>query len=649
MVRHALVARKRVVSAGDRTVTGESAGVSRLSRSRSRRSTVRSRQIIALVAVLLASLAGATAAAAASPSGVLFSQLRLRTAASQFDQYAEIENTSPSTVDLSGWQLFDCFTSGGTPRVGPDGDPLPAGTHLPPGQTFVFGKDRGDYTGIADATYNFAVRENGGAQLHDAGGAIQDAVGAPGTACAEGTGLTFPTMGADFTFTRATAGAGLQDTDDNAADFGAPSGSAGGTACGAPCSPPPTPTAIDAVQGSGATSPKVGALVSIAGVVIGVDNQQGVSNFVNLDPRQAGIYVETPTASQDGDPTTSEGIFVGGLSPADHSRSHIGQTVTVSGKVTELFNLTAVDATGRTPEFSGPAGSATLPEPVTIDPAQAAAQATQSNGTRPYYESLEGMRVRLAAGTANSGGTDKFGELFLQPGTTRARVFRTTALPVGPPDLLNASQDAGSDDVDPANPSHNPASTTRVNADLFDSVTGLVGPFGFSFSEYQIVPQPGAAPAVHRGPTRYPPKVPRQPHDTLRVANFNMENLFAAGMVDDGHTFTQAEVDAKTTRLANATGHILRRPDVVVTEEVAALAPLQEVAAKLHHYTAYWRPSTDARHIAVGVLVKRGAEASNFRQIGVADTTPLSGCADSPPPTSSSSARRWSSTCASAG
>jgi hypothetical protein len=101
-------------------------------------------------------------------------------------------------------------------------------------------------------------------------------------------------------------------------------------------------------------------------------------------------------------------------------------------------------------------------------------------------------------------------------------------------------------------------------------------------------------------------------------------------MVDDGHTFTQAEVDAKTTRLANAIGHILRRPDVVVTEEVAALAPLQEVAAKLHHYTAHWLPSTDARHIAVGVLVKRGAEASNFRQIGVADTTALSGCADSP-------------------
>ena len=216
------------------------------------------------------------------------------------------------------------------------------------------------------------------------------------------------------------------------------------------------------------------------------------------------------------------------------------------------------------------------------------------------------MRVRLAVGTADSGGTNKFGELFLRPGTTRERVFRVASLPVGPADLIKATQDAGSRDVDPTNPSRNPDSRTRVNADLFDSVTDLVGPMGFTFLEYQITPQPGEAPHVHRGPTRYPPFVPSQPRYTLRVANFNMENLFAAGMTDDGHTFTRPEVDAKTTRLADAVGNVLHRPDVVVTEEVAALAPLQEVAHKLHGYTAYWLASTDARHIAVGLLVKRG-------------------------------------------
>src|SRR5262249_43733742 len=157
------------------------------------------------------------------------------------------------------------------------------------------------------------------------------------------------------------------------------------------------------------------------------------------------------------------------------------------------------------------------------------------------YESLEGMRVRLDVGTADSGGTDKFGELFLRPGTTRERVFRNAAFPVGPPDLLNLGQDAGSGDVDPTNPSHNPASQPRANAAPFRPVTDAAAPFAFAFSEHQIIPQPGAAPSVHDGPISYPPSVPLQPEDTLRVANFNMENLFAAGMVDDGHTFTQDE------------------------------------------------------------------------------------------------------------
>jgi uncharacterized protein len=585
---------------------------------------VRPRLVVLPLLVVLACLGAAAQASATSPSGVVISKLRLRTAASQFNEYVEIKNTTAATVDLSGWQLFDCFTSGGTSRIGTDGDPLSAGTKLPAGQTFVFGKNGGDYTGVADATYNFQVTEAGGFLIKDAGAVTQDAVGALGTACAEGSGLTFPTTGADFTFTRKATGAGLQDTDDNAADFAGPSGAADGTACGQPCEPPPTPLAIDAIQGAGATTPRNGALVQITGVVVGVDNQQGVSNFVNLDPRQAGIYVEAPSA-QDGNPATSEGIFVGGLAPADRSAMHIGQTVTVVGKVTELFNLTAIDATGRTPAF-GP--KTTLPAPVAIDPTQAAAQSTVSNGTRPYYETLEGMRVRLAVGTADSGGTDKFGELFLMPGTTRQRVFRNTAFPVGPPALINVGQDAGSRDVDPTNPSHTPSSTTRVNADLFDTVTDVVGPMGFAFSEYLIVPQPGAAPKVHDGPTRYPPFVPRQPRHTLRVANFNMENLFAAGMVDDGHTFTQREVDAKTTRLADAVGHVLHRPDVVVTEEVASPVPLAEVARKLHGARSFWLESTDARHIAVGLLVKRGIHVSNLHQIGRDATTTATGCAD---------------------
>ena len=117
------------------------------------------------------------------------------------------------------------------------------------------------------------------------------------------------------------------------------------------------------------------------------------------------------------------------------------------------------------------------------------------------------------------------------------------------------------------------------------------------------------------GPTAYPPEAPRAKKGTLRVANFNMENLFGVGMVDDGHTFTAEEIDAKTTRLANAI-RVLHRPQVIAVEEVASEASLQEVAEKLGGYRAIWMPSNDERQIAVGYLVDEGIDVTDVRQLG---------------------------------
>jgi predicted extracellular nuclease len=584
---------------------------------------------LAVVSLAFAALLFAAPAALASPSGVVISQFRTRTAASQYDEYLQITNTTGATVDLSGWQVYDCYTSGGKALTGTDGEPLPAGTKLPAGKSFVFGKDGGDYTGVADASYHYQVAETGGFQLRDGEGAVQDAVGAPGTACAEGAGLTLPTAGADFTFTRKGTPPALQDTNENAADFGAPSGEADGVPCGEACSAPPAPTPIDQIQGSGESSPMAGAKVQITGIVVGVDNQVGVSNYTELDPRQAGIYVETPTAEQDNNTQTSEGIFVGGLPAEDRTAAHIGQTVTVSGTVAELYDMTTIEAAGQTPVFSGTAKPKNLPAPVVIDPNAAEAQAIAADGSRPYYESLEGMRVELAVGTADSGGTDKFGELFLMPGKKRKIVTGGYSVSQGPPALLDTYQDAGSADVDPTNPDAEPASSTRVDANLFDRVKNLIGPLGFDFGNYGIVPQPGKAPQIVSGPTAYPPEAPVKEQGTLRVANFNMENLFGVGMTDDGHTFTAEEIDAKTTRLANAI-KVMHRPEVIAVEEVASEEPLQEVASKLGGYRVIWEPSNDERHVAVGYLVAESLDVTDVRQLGKEATTPITGCNDNP-------------------
>ena len=57
-----------------------------------------------------------------------------------------------------------------------------------------------------------------------------------------------------------------------------------------------------------------------------------------------------------------------------------------------------------------------------IDPARAASQDAVN---RPYYRSLQGMRVRLADGIATGGGTTKFRDVYVRPGSGPfSRLFR---------------------------------------------------------------------------------------------------------------------------------------------------------------------------------------------------------------------------------
>src|SRR5262249_57474896 len=78
-----------------------------------------------------------------------------------------------------------------------------------------------------------------------------------------------------------------------------------------------------------------------------------------------------------------------------------------------------------------------LPDPIAIDHTKAA---TQDPITRPYYRSLQGMRVSLDEGIATGGGTTKFNDVYLQPGDTGTRPFRPdtpatqTTPPTHPPD-----------------------------------------------------------------------------------------------------------------------------------------------------------------------------------------------------------------------
>jgi uncharacterized repeat protein (TIGR01451 family) len=98
---------------------------------------------------------------------------------------------------------------------------------------------------------------------------------------------------------------------------------------------PPASHRIHQLQGSGAATPiGAGVTVSIEGVVT-ASHQGGV--------RLGGFFVQEEDADADGDPATSEGIFVYcGSCPVAVAE---GQRVRVSGTVSEYFGMTQLNAT----------------------------------------------------------------------------------------------------------------------------------------------------------------------------------------------------------------------------------------------------------------------------------------------------------------
>lgn len=368
--------------------------------------------------------------------------------------------------------------------------------------------------------------------------------------------------------------------------------------------PPSDTTRISDIQGPGRSSSRVGDTVNIEGVVTGIDDEIG-ANYERTLPEEAGIYVQEETADQDNDPNSSEGIFVGYV--RDRQAYPLGSIVRVEGKVKEKFGFTMISETkDQEPQI---VGNASVPEPVIIDLARAAAQNTEN---RRYYESLESMRVRLATGTASSGGTNKFGELFLTPGAKRDRVFATENVPA----LIGTADDAGAGDPD--NPYRDPdGSTTVVKADLFDRVDDVVGPLAYLFGNYKVMVQQDRLPVVKKGPTRYPYKeLAAAGRSETRVASFNVFNYLPTGAELDLGTVTPEEEAEKRSWIADAIGRLLKRPDVVALQEVGTKEQIDALAAQLGGYTGYLEEGNDERGIDVAFLVKDTVTASNPRQIG---------------------------------
>jgi predicted extracellular nuclease len=428
-------------------------------------------------------------------------------------------------------------------------------------------------------------------------------------------------QGAWTTTSLLRAGDGCTDTNDNLADFaaGAPSPrnrQSPATTCAAPPPPPPPPPppacvptlTIAQLQGSGAVSPSAGNLVSVAGVVT-----------ARVVGGRKGFFVQMPIG--DGDPSTSDAVFVSTDSVDPPLEAMPGNAVCVEAAVTEFVpydDPRARPTTQLVPsrivlEQTGVA----LPAPVTLTATTLAAGAGLD-----ALERFEGMRVRVEsltvvgpttgvvdAATAASTSTGVFYGVVAGV----ARPFRAPGIDVH--DVPMPDAPAGTPVFD-ANLERLRVDSTALGLAPIDVAAGatvgaMVGPLAYGDRTYTLLPETTpaqtAAPAIAALPAAL-------------ATEFTTAVLDADQLFDESpfHFHTPVEPAALTRRLAKLAAQVrgvLQAPDVIAVHDIETLDLLQALAARINgdavaagrpdpRYEGHLVDSMDANGLDHGVLVK---------------------------------------------
>ncbi|GBU17798.1 MULTISPECIES: ExeM/NucH family extracellular endonuclease [Methylobacterium] len=330
-------------------------------------------------------------------------------------------------------------------------------------------------------------------------------------------------------------------------------------------------TLISAVQGTGSASPLVGQTVTVEAIVVG-DFQNGDGDAKrNL----GGFYLQEEAADQDGNPLTSEGVFVyegTGNRLVDVAE---GDRVRVTGVVTEFNGETQITVTGASAIQVVQAGALSAAQvkasAVTVELPAAGVVGTGVTA-QPDLERYEGMLVRLpqTLTITEQFNLDRFNEIRLAAGgrpetftnanepnaaAYAAYLAETAARSITYDDGLN-SQNQPITNLDGLGPVYNTATAPRMG----DTVTGLIGTLGFGPSgAYRVRSiDDGDNSFVHANPR---PAAPDAVGGTLTVGSLNVLNYF---------TTLNSSSNARTAigaapRGANTAEELARQTDKLVT------------------------------------------------------------------------------------
>jgi predicted extracellular nuclease len=313
-----------------------------------------------------------------------------------------------------------------------------------------------------------------------------------------------------------------------------------------------TPLPIHAIQGSGTASPYTGQVVTVQGVVTA--SFQGTNGL-------GGFYVQAPEAAYDGDPATSEGMFVFNnsytVAPGDVVKvtgtvAEFGTAPTTETELTNVINFLKL-------------GTATLPAPVAV---------TLPFASTTDAERYEGMRVTLPQTLTVTDNFDfgHYGEFILANG--RLSTPTNVVAPGVPAQTLEVAnflnQILVDDDSSATYPDPTPYLYNSAGRGLTfragSTVTGLAGILDEKFGAYIV--EPTETPVfTDANPRVDSPAV----IGTLRVCIGNVANLMNGDGAGGGFPTSRGATTAAEyqRQLAKVTAALLNlAPDIMGLTEV---------------------------------------------------------------------------------
>ncbi|MBL8214691.1 MAG: endonuclease/exonuclease/phosphatase family protein [Bryobacterales bacterium] len=344
--------------------------------------------------------------------------------------------------------------------------------------------------------------------------------------------------------------------------------------------PPPCESthAISQVQGPTSTSPIVGRVVVVDGVV--------TANKFN------GFFVQEPDADSDGNPETSEAIFVftnNANGPA------VGSLVCVTGTVTEFatsFSTLTQLTNARTQVMRG---GVPLPAPIVLT-----SEFPHPDGGLDQLERWESMRITAPAFTAASGTTESNFENaafyavvqgmlspFREPGIQAPRGVPSGSTKTIPPiPLFDSNPELVRIDLRGQNQASGPAVTAG------QTVRNVVGVLDFNSRGFEIAQDVGVSAEIS-GPAQYR-TVPAATANEITMGHMGLRNYTGA-----------AAQQAKAVRVVR---DVLRYPDLLGVTEVSTPAALEGLRDALNagdsglRYEAFLGTTGGSQN--VGFLVK---------------------------------------------